>query len=75
MNEMTGDLTQSQQDTLNRFREILTGQGLLRKKDDDNQLLRFLRARGFDIPKAKAMFEAMLDWRREVGADSLKEVS
>lgn len=74
MNEMAGDLTQSQQDTLSKFREILAEQGLLRKRDDDYTLLRFLRARGFDIAKAKAMYEAMLDWRKEIGADTIREV-
>jgi SOS response regulatory protein OraA/RecX len=74
MNEMAGDLTQSQQDTLSKFREILSEQGLLRKRDDDHTLLRFLRARGFDVTKAKAMYEAMLDWRREIGADTIREV-
>lgn len=74
MNEMASDLTQSQQDTLVKFREILAEQGVLRKRDDDHMLLRFLRARGFDIAKAKAMYEAMLDWRKEIGADSIREV-
>lgn len=74
MNEASGGLTQSQHDTLTKFREILSEQGLLRKRDDDHTLLRFLRARGFDIPKAKAMFEVMLEWRAEIGADTIREV-
>ena len=75
MNEMAGEVvTQSQQDTLCKFREILAEQGLLRKRDDDYTLLRFLRARGFDIAKAKSMFEAMLEWRKEIGADTIREV-
>ncbi|XP_024396611.1 phosphatidylinositol/phosphatidylcholine transfer protein SFH1 [Physcomitrium patens] len=73
MNEASGGLTQSQHDTLTKFREILSEQGLLRKRDDDHTLLRFLRARGFDIPKAKAMFEVMLEWRAEIGADTIRE--
>lgn len=74
MSDMAGELTQSQEDTLAKFRELLSEQGLLRKKDDDYSLLRFLRARGFDISKAKAMFEAMLEWRQEIGADTIREV-
>lgn len=74
MSDMAGELTQSQEDTLAKFRELLSEQGLLRKKDDDYSLLRFLRARGFDIAKAKAMFEAMLEWRQEIGADTIREV-
>jgi len=73
MSSLPGDLTQSQQDALNKFRDVLTEQGLLRKRDDDHSLLRFLRARGFDVAKAKAMFEAMLEWRKEIGADNIKE--
>jgi len=68
------DLMQSQQETLHRFRVILTEEGLIRKRDDDNYLLRFLRARAFNIAKAKAMFEAMLEWRKDIGADTIKEV-
>jgi hypothetical protein len=67
------DLMQSQQETLHRFRVILTEEGLIRKRDDDNYLLRFLRARAFNIAKAKAMFEAMLEWRKDIGADTIKE--
>jgi hypothetical protein len=65
---------QWRQETLHRFRVILTEEGLIRKRDDDNSLLRFLRARGFNIAKAKAMFEAMLEWRKEIGADTIKQV-
>ncbi|CAK9863427.1 unnamed protein product [Sphagnum jensenii] len=68
-----GTLLQWQQETLHRFRVILTEEGLIRKRDDDNSLLRFLRARGFNIAKAKAMFEAMLEWRKEIGADTIKQ--
>jgi hypothetical protein len=66
-------LESSQQEALSRFRLLLTQEGLIRKRDDDNSLLRFLRARAFNIAKAKAMFEAMLEWRKEIGADTIKE--
>jgi hypothetical protein len=67
-------LESSQQEALSRFRLLLTQEGLIRKRDDDSSLLRFLRARAFNIAKAKAMFEAMLEWRKEIGADTIKEV-
>lgn len=38
---------------------------------DDQTLLRFLRARKFDIPKAKIMWEANEKWRKEFGADDI----
>lgn len=68
------DLSPSQEEALLRLRSLLTEQKLLRKKDDDYALLRFLRARSFDVSKAKAMYEAMIEWRQEIGADTIKEV-
>jgi len=34
-------------------------------------LLRFLRARKFDLPRAKMMWEANEKWRKEFGADDI----
>lgn len=66
-------LTPSQQEALLWLRHSLQDKGALRKRDSDADLLRFLRARSFDVPKARAMYEAMLDWRKEIGADTIKE--
>ncbi|KAJ7537254.1 hypothetical protein O6H91_12G106100 [Diphasiastrum complanatum] len=74
MSGLLGDLSPAQAETLVKFRKALSQEQLLRKKDDDYTLLRFLKARGFDLEKAKAMFRSMLEWRREVGADTIKEV-
>ena len=38
---------------------------------DDTTLLRFLRARKFDLPRAKIMWEANEKWRKEFGADEI----
>lgn len=38
---------------------------------DDQTLLRFLRARKFDIPKAKLMWAENEKWRKSFGADDL----
>ncbi|KAJ7187647.1 hypothetical protein O6H91_22G061100 [Diphasiastrum complanatum] len=73
MNGLSEELLLSQEEALCRFKALLLEQRLLRKRDEDHDLLRFLRARSFDVTKAKAMYEAMLDWRREIGADTIKE--
>jgi len=38
---------------------------------DDQTLLRFLRARKFDLPKAQIMWEANEKWRKEFGTDEI----
>ena len=42
---------------------------------DDYTMLRFLRARKFDIEKAKAMFGAYMEWRRNNNVDNILDVS
>jgi len=41
---------------------------------DDYYLLRFLRARKFDMEKTKLMFHNFLDWRKEHDVDNIIEV-
>ncbi|KAF8510071.1 CRAL-TRIO domain-containing protein [Hysterangium stoloniferum] len=70
----------SKDEILVEFRRQLESEGILSPGDtigaDDDTLLRFLRARKFDLKNAKVMFEKCQDWRKNVegvGLDALYE--
>ena len=67
-----GHLTPEQEQTLAKFKEELTAAGMYEPtKFDDHCLLRFLRARKFNLVQTKKMFEDFYKWRVEQSVDTI----
>lgn len=63
-----------EQTSVEAFRQELLAEDLLPENHDDyHNLLRFLRARKFDMEKAKYMWKNMLQWRNDYVTDLIKE--
>ncbi|KAH7909020.1 CRAL-TRIO domain-containing protein [Hygrophoropsis aurantiaca] len=72
-------LSEAQQaEILTTFREQVFGEGILHEGDsigtDDTTLLRFLRARKFDINESKKMLKNCQHWRQTVGGVGLDQL-
>ncbi|WVZ05724.1 hypothetical protein V8G54_019070 [Vigna mungo] len=62
----------NEEKVVNSFRQVLLTRDLLPDSHDDyHTMLRFLKARKFDIDKTVQMWEDMLHWRKEYGVDSI----
>ncbi len=67
-------MNKSQFEALEKFKEKILKENLLTEfgNYDDLYLLRFLRARKFDVEKSFLMFSNFLKWRQELGVDNIK---
>ncbi|XP_034226924.1 phosphatidylinositol/phosphatidylcholine transfer protein SFH12-like isoform X1 [Prunus dulcis] len=71
---MEDDIDAEELKAAQELRQALISEELLPSKHDDtHMLLRFLRARKFDLEKTKQMWSDMLQWRQEFGADTIME--
>lgn len=67
-----GNLTVPQQHALQTLKNQLHDEGhFVEERMDDPMLLRYLRARKFDVPKAKAMLLAAEQWRQDMKVDDI----
>ncbi|KAJ3688950.1 hypothetical protein LUZ61_018114 [Rhynchospora tenuis] len=61
-----------EEEVVQSIRKQLLSEGKLPEKYDDyHTLLRFLRMRAFNVPKAKEMFLNMVKWREDFGVDAI----
>ncbi|KDR74370.1 hypothetical protein GALMADRAFT_250248 [Galerina marginata CBS 339.88] len=67
-----GNLTPVQQEALEKLKQEMKDDGaFVPERMDDAMLLRFLRARRFDLVKAKAMLLDAEKWRKDFGVDDV----
>ncbi|XP_021854029.1 phosphatidylinositol/phosphatidylcholine transfer protein SFH9 isoform X2 [Spinacia oleracea] len=63
---------EKEEEAVDAFRLILVEKSMLpHHLDDYHTMLRFLKARKFDLDKALHMWEEMIKWRKEYGVDTI----
>jgi len=67
-----GHLDSTQEKSLRHLQELARAQGFV-DRTDDATLLRFLRARKFEVQKAFDMFKDCEKWRKEYGTNTIIE--
>lgn len=71
-----GDMNEDQEKALDIFRAWIKETNITdHPQYDDYYLLRFLRARKFDMEKTQLMFTNFINWRRENDVDNVITVS
>ncbi|KMT05621.1 hypothetical protein BVRB_7g167610 isoform B [Beta vulgaris subsp. vulgaris] len=66
---------EKEEEAVDAFRLILVERGMLpHHLDDYHTMLRFLKARKFDLDKTVNMWEEMIKWRKENGVDTIIQV-
>lgn len=69
MSGHVGDLSPPQEAALQNFKQAVGD--LLKPEHDDHYLLRWLRAREFNLNKAEHMLRSHVNWRKKFGTDDL----
>ena len=67
-------MNNTQKETLDKFKNKIVDEklGIDLSIYDDAYLLRFLRARKFDLDKTWLMFTQFLNWRKDFGTDEIE---
>lgn len=70
-----GDMSDDQEKALETFRKYIKDNNVTdHPQYDDYYLLRFLRARKFDMEKTILMFNNFMEWRKENDVDNILDV-
>jgi len=70
-----GDMSEDQERSLEQFRKYIKDKEITEHPQyDDYYLLRFLRARKFDMEKTILMFTNFMNWRKENDVDNILDV-